>query len=212
MTEKERMELVERILLDQVGEDEQPAVKRLLAEDADLQRELRFQLQLRQAVRKREEAQTRATLRGFDEPPPASRATSGWLRAAAVVTLVLAAVLVAWLLLRDPGPPGIAEGFTRLPLYETQELGLGIGKEGTARGTLPAVFSRGTPAAYQFADTLKIRTPDLPAAGTSVRVVYERSTDTYYLIVDEDRYELVRGLRGEQPLRKAGPATGGRQR
>jgi hypothetical protein len=181
----------------------------LLAEDADLQRELRFQLQLRQTVRKREGAQTRATLRTFDAQP---RAAAGWWRAAAVITLVLAAALAAWLLLRDPGPPGLAEGFTRLPLYETQELGLGIGKEGTARGTLPTVFTRGTPATYEFADTLKLRTPSLPAPGTSVRVVYERATDTYYLIVGEDRYELVRGMRGEQPLRKAGPPTGGLQK
>ncbi|HEX8531895.1 MAG TPA: hypothetical protein VF646_17800 [Cytophagales bacterium] len=198
MTEKERMELVERILLNQIPEEEQPAVKRMLAEDEELQRELRFQLQLRQTVRKGQREHKRATLRAFDEAP----AVPLWARAA-VVVLVLAAGIAGWLLLRNPGRPGLAEGVVPLPLYETEDLGLGIGKEGTYRGTIPAVFTEGAPPTYEFTDTLKVSTPRLPPADAPGRVVYERPTDTYYLLLNEDRYEIVRGLRGFRPLRKA---------
>lgn len=87
-----------------------------------------------------------------------------------------------------------------MPLYETQDLGLGIGKEDTYRGSLPTVFAEGAPPVYEFGDTLRVRTPRLPPADAPGRVVYERPADTYYLLLNEDRYEIVRGFR---PLRKA---------
>ncbi|MCX6214611.1 hypothetical protein [Spirosoma sp.] len=99
------------------------------------------------------------------------------------------------------------KGPSRLPYYETDDIRLGFGKGRKDREYRTVIFETGPTAAYEFQDTLRVFMPVLPAAKPAWSLVYNRSTDTYYLISGQIRYEVIRGLQGREPLRREPAST-----
>ncbi|GAB4025633.1 hypothetical protein [Spirosoma koreense] len=103
----------------------------------------------------------------------------------------------------QPVEPTQLRGAVALPYYETEDVRLGFGQDRQSSDLRVVIFNMGEEPAYEFRDTLKVYLPVLPAAKPAWTLVYNRSTDTYYLLTGKTRYELVRGLQARQPLRKA---------
>lgn len=205
MTDEEREELVARLLQEDLSDEEKRQVRQLLAEDKDLQAEVRLQVQLRRLAREqkaREEGAVREVFRShLRQEAKTVPLGSAWLRVAAAAAVLLVAGITLWLLYFRSGSL-IAEGVVQLPLYELQDTGMGFGDPGPATGSVVTVFTEQTPAAYEFTDTLKVYLPQLPPAGEQLGVAYDRRTDTYYLLTGNARYQIIKGLTGKRPLER----------
>jgi hypothetical protein len=91
-----------------------------------------------------------------------------------------------------------------LPLYETNDVSLGFGKNEKPSNVLPVLFIPSTQRQYEYAegmDTLRIY---MPASEWNQKwiLIYNRSKNQYLLSNSKDNYEITNGLEGKRILKK----------
>lgn len=91
-----------------------------------------------------------------------------------------------------------------LPLYETNDISLGFGKNEKAGSAILVLFIPSTQRQYEYAedmDTLKIYIPSSEWNQKWI-LIYNRPKDQYLLSNSKDNYEIIKGLEGRKALRK----------
>lgn len=100
--------------------------------------------------------------------------------------------------------PTVSPQVRELPLYETNDVSLGFGKNEKAGSAMSVVFIQSTQRHYEYSegmDTLKIYMPSSEWNQKWI-LIYNRPKDQYLLSNSKDNYGITNGLKGKRVLNK----------